>query len=224
MLFLCSIAVQTISDMSVSDNSKAPALIIVDSVQTMRSGSSASAAGSVAQIRDSTAQLVQLAKLTGMFFDLSFLLFKKTEIIVSSGDVCAGQQGVRCLSQDMSLSQAKWQDRESLSTWLTQVCFYTHAHIHRFAKLTTVIFLCVINSVVYGRQRTVRAPPFAQCEESLRLYLGGGCVRHDRGRVGRCAQPLRDISISRQRRSWRGRGGCLCSSANGRVQVKEVLV
>lgn len=60
--------VQTISDMSMSDSSKAPALIIVDSVQTMRSGSSASAAGSVAQIRDSTAQLVQLAKLTGMFF------------------------------------------------------------------------------------------------------------------------------------------------------------
>ena len=62
------LAVQTISDMSASDSSKAPALIIVDSVQTMRSGSSASAAGSVAQIRDSTAQLVQLAKLTGMFF------------------------------------------------------------------------------------------------------------------------------------------------------------
>lgn len=51
--------------MSAADASRAPALVIVDSVQTMRSGSSSSAAGSVAQIRDSTAQLVQLAKVTG---------------------------------------------------------------------------------------------------------------------------------------------------------------
>lgn len=61
--------------MSVLDSSAAPALIIVDSVQTMRSGSSASAAGSVAQIRDSTAQLVQLAKLTGEFI-ISFVCYQ----------------------------------------------------------------------------------------------------------------------------------------------------
>lgn len=58
-------AVQTVSEMSLAGGSGAPALVIVDSVQTMRSASSASAAGSVTQIRDSTAQLVQLAKLTG---------------------------------------------------------------------------------------------------------------------------------------------------------------
>jgi hypothetical protein len=44
--------------------------VIVDSVQTMRSASSTSAAGSVGQIRDSTALFVQLAKASGTDFSL----------------------------------------------------------------------------------------------------------------------------------------------------------
>jgi DNA repair protein RadA/Sms len=43
----------------------APAMIIVDSIQTMRTGSSPSSMGSVTQTRESAARFVQLAKSTG---------------------------------------------------------------------------------------------------------------------------------------------------------------
>jgi predicted ATP-dependent serine protease len=53
--------------MSAADPKKAPALVIVDSIQTMRASSSSTVTspGSTAQIRDSTAQFIQLAKSTG---------------------------------------------------------------------------------------------------------------------------------------------------------------
>ena len=44
---------------------KPPALVIVDSIQTMRTGSSSSGMGSVSQIRESAARFVELAKTTG---------------------------------------------------------------------------------------------------------------------------------------------------------------
>ncbi len=43
-----------------------PALVIVDSIQVMQAGTSESLAGSVAQVRESAAQLVRLAKQTGV--------------------------------------------------------------------------------------------------------------------------------------------------------------
>ena len=43
-----------------------PAVVIVDSVQTMRTDTCAGAVGSVAQIRESTAKFIQLAKATGV--------------------------------------------------------------------------------------------------------------------------------------------------------------
>lgn len=48
-----------------SATSGTPVMVIVDSVQTLRSSSGTGSAGSVGQIRDSTALLVQLAKSTG---------------------------------------------------------------------------------------------------------------------------------------------------------------
>jgi DNA repair protein RadA/Sms len=73
IFILLSFAVQTIAQMS--STGAAPVLVIVDSVQTMRSASSTSAAGSVGQIRDSTALFVQLAKASGV------LIFPNLECI-----------------------------------------------------------------------------------------------------------------------------------------------
>lgn len=92
--------------MSSTDASRAPALIIVDSVQTMRSGSSSSAAGSVAQIRDSTAQLVQLAKVTGSAVLIAGHVTKSGEVagprilehMVDTGESCLSPLSVCFLS------------------------------------------------------------------------------------------------------------------------------
>lgn len=59
-------AVETIQGMSgASSVQSQPMLIIVDSVQTLKSSSSPNAMGSVSQIRDSTSLFVQIAKSTG---------------------------------------------------------------------------------------------------------------------------------------------------------------
>ena len=59
-------AVETIQSMSgASPVQSQPMLIIVDSVQTLKSSSSSNAMGSVSQIRDSTSLFVQIAKSTG---------------------------------------------------------------------------------------------------------------------------------------------------------------
>jgi predicted ATP-dependent serine protease len=59
-------AVETIQSMSgASPVQSQPMLIIVDSVQTLKSSSSPNAMGSVSQIRDSTSLFVQIAKSTG---------------------------------------------------------------------------------------------------------------------------------------------------------------
>lgn len=60
------------------EGSSPPVLVIVDSVQTMRSSASSSAAGSVGQIRDSTALFVQLAKLTGRHLCHLYELIRNT--------------------------------------------------------------------------------------------------------------------------------------------------
>ena len=46
-----------------------PSLVVVDSIQTMRTAACANAMGSVTQIRESAARFVQLAKSTGAEFD-----------------------------------------------------------------------------------------------------------------------------------------------------------
>lgn len=60
-----------------------PALIIVDSVQTLRSSTSSGAMGSVSQIRDSTAQFVQLAKLTGTYMHIHIFIYIYVLYVVS---------------------------------------------------------------------------------------------------------------------------------------------
>ena len=60
------------------EGSSPPVLVVVDSVQTMRSSASSSAAGSVGQIRDSTALFVQLAKLTGRHLCHLYELIRST--------------------------------------------------------------------------------------------------------------------------------------------------
>lgn len=67
IFLICDVDVDSAVDTVLAmPDGKPPALVIVDSIQTMRTGSSGSGMGSVSQIRESAARLVELAKTTGI--------------------------------------------------------------------------------------------------------------------------------------------------------------
>ena len=63
---ICDTNVDSIIENTISGMSEKPALLIVDSIQTMQCADSDTSAGSVTQIRQCTSKLLQVAKATGV--------------------------------------------------------------------------------------------------------------------------------------------------------------
>ena len=117
ILLHCEIEVEQIIN-SIVDLPNKPALVVVDSVQTMYTAGCTGSAGSVTQIRESTARFIQLAKT----YDIAVILLGH---VTKSGDVAGPRVLEHMVDTVLFMEGSESEDHRIVRTMKNRyVCMY----------------------------------------------------------------------------------------------------